>query len=87
MKRMIRTTAMILATGLAGCSLSGQSEAPPPIAVQPDRSSVCTAIAPTYPLPQVTYSESGDTPVTVALAKKNNLKYREANARYNAACK
>lgn len=81
---MILTTGTIL--GTAGCSLSGDPP-PPTVVVQPDRSAVCTAIAPTYPLPTLSYSESSDTPVTVALAKKDNAIYRAANARYNAACK
>ncbi len=88
----MRIVLLILTTGMipviAGCSLSGSGETlPPQLVVQPDRSAVCTALAPTYPLPTVSYSESQDTPVTVALAKKSNAIYRQANARYNAACK
>lgn len=88
----MRTVLLILTTGMipviAGCSLSGSGEAPPPqVIVQPDRSAVCTALAPSYPLPTVSYSESQDTPVTVAIAKKDNAIYRQANARYVAACK
>jgi len=82
----ILTIGMIPAI-LAGCSLTGSETANAPVVVQPDRSSVCTALAPNYPLPTVSYSESQDTPVTVAIAKKDNAIYRQANARYNAACK
>lgn len=82
MNRLILTTAMILA--IAGCSPTPTNA---PVVVQPDRSAVCTAIGPSFPLPEVGYSESQDTPVTVALAKKKNRQYREANARYKAACK
>lgn len=78
------TIVTILATLVAGCSLTGDA---PPVAVQVDKASVCTALAPSFPLSEVSYSEKSDTPVTVALAKKKNLQYREANARFNAACK
>lgn len=84
MKLMIPIIGTTLATLVSGCSLTGDA---PPVAVQPDKSSVCTALAPTYPLPEVSYSEKNDSPVTVGIAKKDNVKYREANARFNAACK
>lgn len=85
MNRMTPTIGLILATLASnGCSLTGDA---PPVQVAPANSAICTALAPSYPLREVSIDSKRDTPATVALAKKHNLEYREANARYAAACK
>lgn len=85
MKSLILMTAMILATlVVSGCSLTGNDSA---VAVQVDKPSACTGLAPSFPLPENSYSERNDSPVTVALLKKHNIEYRAANARFNAICK
>lgn len=82
MLRLTLMTGLILAT-VAGCSLTGDA---PPIAVQPDRSSVCTALGPEFPLPVVTYNTTTDSAETVTVARAANVQYRAANARFKAAC-
>lgn len=83
MKRMIRMIVLIPATLVAGCSLGGD----PPVTVSPANNAICLAMGPAFPLAEVSYNTHMDTPATVAIAKKHNLEYRAANARYQAACK
>lgn len=76
--RMISTLAASVL--LAACSSSDA------VKVQTSQSAICDALRPDMPVPEMQYHSTGDTPDTVARAKANNLHYRRANARFNAAC-
>lgn len=57
-----------------------------PVATRTDSAAVCEALRPSYPLPVVLYNTKVDSPDTVQRARTANVTYREANARFNAAC-
>lgn len=79
---MIRTILLVASSFL----LVACERGPVPVAGTPRNNAVCTALKPSYPLPEMFWNSEKDSANTIARAKNLNRAVEQANARYQAAC-